>query len=688
VLAPRAPISANAPTRSLAAWARCRCRCRCRRGRRFRRRVLGVCVLVFAAGALAAAVPVHAAGGDVPGLASVAREAAPAGAPFGASPASSPASSSAASSSGSPAAAVFAGRSGPVAGERPLERAVGLLAESVGTRLTAEVRRRELERPEPLVLRVRGTERPVQAPPEVVFGDAMRFPLEGTSIRITEIFRALPHRQLVILGAPGAGKSVLVMQLVSGLLRGRPPGDPVPVLLPLSSWDGRLPLRAWMVDRLLEDHELLEEYRDLVPRMIDSRKIIPVLDGLDEITRESFESVIRRVEFAFDSETPFALTCRTADYENAVTEFGDYLSHAAAIEIKPVAVDDAKIYLKRSVIDETHWQPVLNRLDALSDGPLAKALATPLMLFLAQTVYGRPGSAPHALLAYTEPDRIETHLLDGFLPAVYAEYLNPPYKERKARRWLSTLATGPREMRWWNFTSRVADIAVGLVFALGAGWIFHLMWNIWATVVGVVLVWFILVVTSKEILENRVEIIATEREAADPRSHLRRYRTLAACIAAASGIAVGTALGAWFAGALGANSVTTFKYGIVSGTLFGTATLLSTAWGHYVLGRLWLTTRRWLSLHLEPFIKDANQRGVLRRPGAAYEFRHPRLQDRLRSRSPVSLSLPRHTVLPSRTSRLRRITALFFVPSIRLCIHVFVVLVPILTLDSYTRHTV
>jgi len=62
-------------------------------------------------------------------------------------------------------------------------------------------------------------------------------PLRGDVGEITAAFRGLPPRQLVVLGEPGAGKSVLAVLLTRGLLGERRPDDPVPVLLPVASWN-------------------------------------------------------------------------------------------------------------------------------------------------------------------------------------------------------------------------------------------------------------------------------------------------------------------------------------------------------------------------------------------------------------------------------------------------------------------
>ncbi|MBG7704672.1 NACHT domain-containing protein [Streptomyces sp. MC1] len=53
------------------------------------------------------------------------------------------------------------------------------------------------------------------------------------------------------------------------------------------------------------------------------------------------------------------------------------------------------------------------------------------------------------------------------------------------------------------------------------------------------------------------------------------------------------------------------------------------AWGWFLITRLWLYSTGQLPLRLMAFLEEAHQRGVLRQTGAAYEFRHARLQEQL-----------------------------------------------------------
>ncbi|MGW7385463.1 NACHT domain-containing protein [Streptomyces sp. NPDC054794] len=58
------------------------------------------------------------------------------------------------------------------------------------------------------------------------------------------------------------------------------------------------------------------------------------------------------------------------------------------------------------------------------------------------------------------------------------------------------------------------------------------------------------------------------------------------------------------------------------------------AWGWFLTTRLWLCTAGRLPWRLMAFLEEAHQRGVLRQTGAAYEFRHARLQEQLATSAP------------------------------------------------------
>jgi hypothetical protein len=62
-------------------------------------------------------------------------------------------------------------------------------------------------------------------------------------------------RRLVVPGEPGAGKTVVAILITLGLLADPAPGEPGPVLLPVSSWHrGHEHLDAWLGRRLVAEY--------------------------------------------------------------------------------------------------------------------------------------------------------------------------------------------------------------------------------------------------------------------------------------------------------------------------------------------------------------------------------------------------------------------------------------------------
>jgi hypothetical protein len=80
---------------------------------------------------------------------------------------------------------------------------------------------------------------------------------------------------------------------------------------------------------------------------------------------------------------------------------------------------------------------------------------------------------------------------------------------------------------------------------------------------------------------------------------------------------------------------------IVVGVVAAVGMLVThTAWGRYTFARAYLALTRRAPWRLMAFLADARERGVLRRVGAAYAFRHESLQKRLTRRAPATTAVP------------------------------------------------
>ncbi|MFD3622481.1 NACHT domain-containing protein [Streptomyces sp. NPDC058676] len=333
--------------------------------------------------------------------------------------------------------------------------------------------------------------------------------LAGSGGDIAQTFERVPTRRLVILGEPGAGKTVLLIRLLLALLQRRPPGDPVPVLFPLASWDpARQDLNAWMADQLAQDHPAL---RTLVastsPRggtstqaraLINSRLILPLLDGLDELPQPVRARAMHAINQVLPASQPLVLSSRTAEYREALTTpagFTVLLNGAAGIRLLPLEPAKAAAYLERDAGGPrteaaARWKRVTASLR--TDTSVSQALSTPLGLFLARTIYNpRPDehltdlAHPSELLDQARfPTRqdIDAHLFAAFIPAAYRPHPHHPtrWTAQQAQRTLTFLAghlqhalDGTPNLAWWQLPKALEhrqELAVGLTVGL-VGWL-------------------------------------------------------------------------------------------------------------------------------------------------------------------------------------------------------------------------
>ncbi len=242
----------------------------------------------------------------------------------------------------------------------------------------------------------------------------------------------------------------------------------------MADWDPNQGLRDWIAAELAARYALLRvktvesidgSRSTLAADLANSAHLLPVLDGLDELPPKSRRRALEAVN-KLGSRIPLVLTCRTKEYDNA-TERGRGLSEAAVIEILPVDARDVGAYLIEGTEGPAErWNPVIDRLGQGNGGPLAEALSTPLMAWLARTVYHVSHTDPSELVsspALNQVGAIRNHLLDSLLPAVISR--RGQRRLSKVQRWLEHLARHASTQEaggiaWWQLVGLApADFA-------------------------------------------------------------------------------------------------------------------------------------------------------------------------------------------------------------------------------------
>ncbi|WFB05602.1 NACHT domain-containing protein [Streptomyces sp. LX-29] len=324
--------------------------------------------------------------------------------------------------------------------------------------------------------------------------------------RIADVFfNRVPTHRLIVLGRKGAGKSVLLVQLVRGLLtlRGENSKLPVPVLLSVASWNPveERDLFAWMDRRLAIDYPFLglaaPAPNGSISRamaLLESQRILPVLDGFDEIKQGFRMETLRRINERLVDGQGIVLACRTEDYRNAVVnEPRDagarpvWLEEAAGIELQDLDAETVRARLCKGTSDDflaQRWQPVTAQLSDVTR-PVTLALSTPLMASLAAEIYTpRPGEpisrVPLPVDLIIDPDtgtprtraEIENQLLAGFVPAAYRAGATR-WTAEEAERGLQFVADhlknnvgGTTDIEWWKLHRAVPRIVHTLMIGV------------------------------------------------------------------------------------------------------------------------------------------------------------------------------------------------------------------------------
>ena len=194
--------------------------------------------------------------------------------------------------------------------------------------------------------------------------------------------------RVLLLGAPGAGKTVTLVSYARDAVTARleDPAAPLPLLGTVATWDARArtPLYEWLAADWGLDPEALDHY-------IRTGEALLLLDGLDELGEEGEtgggEAFDPRARFldAIPVEGCAIVSCREQDY----AAIGQRARLNGAVTLLPLDADQMRAYLA----DLPHLLAAVE-----GDADLREIVSTPLLMSLFAFAYRDTGTAGAAYL--------------------------------------------------------------------------------------------------------------------------------------------------------------------------------------------------------------------------------------------------------------------------------------------------
>ncbi len=208
-------------------------------------------------------------------------------------------------------------------------------------------------------------------------GEVERKPASPASDKILELFDAA-NGALLILGMPGAGKTLTLLELARGLMERaeRDTSQPIPVVLSLSTWKGQ-PLLDWLAAEINRRYVIPEQ---LAGKWLEGDELVLLLDGLDEIRPDLASPCVRSINDFRDRRglTAIAVACRSEDYET----LGERLNLEKAVALQALTAEQVDRYLERAGSRLAALRAAMGR-----DRILKVMAESPLMLRLMELTY-------------------------------------------------------------------------------------------------------------------------------------------------------------------------------------------------------------------------------------------------------------------------------------------------------------
>lgn len=165
----------------------------------------------------------------------------------------------------------------------------------------------------------------------------------GGRTELFAVYAGIDSGRIVVVGAPGAGKSGAAVLLVLDALTHREGVDDaaraqVPVLFTAHGWDPHTrSAQDWLSARLAADYPLFQHRggHAEAAALVAAGSVVLVLDGLDEVDPAARPATLQAL-----NDTPFRVVVLTRDQEMVQAARSALLVGAAAVQLHDIAGPD------------------------------------------------------------------------------------------------------------------------------------------------------------------------------------------------------------------------------------------------------------------------------------------------------------------------------------------------------------
>jgi len=258
--------------------------------------------------------------------------------------------------------------------------------------------------------------------------------------------------RLLIVGKPGAGKTVLLLRLALSLLgkADTSRNDPLPVIFNLAAWSPEYKkFDEWLIATLKSGEGLSEEFAETLLR---EGRIILLLDGLDELAQNETDEIaeqrradcLKAINDYLDRGKKVVICCRAREFRQMQIFTQQDAPVAAKIEVRDLSKEQVVLALKRAAVSEdaTHHVPATNLLRMFEtrdhDG-LLEVIRTPFYFNIALELFDQQLLEDKQMP--TGEKEIQDYMVERFVERkTRRQSSTKGFKQDMTRRWLTRLA--------------------------------------------------------------------------------------------------------------------------------------------------------------------------------------------------------------------------------------------------------